>query len=190
MSYSFRSVTRTARSLALLAAVVGVTGAIPRTASADAVITAGADKKVKIWNAADGALIKSIDAPDGVVSVMALSPNGKVLATGGADKKVKLWNAEDGSLIKSIDAHEGAVTSLAFNADGKKLISGGADKKVFIWDAADGKKLSTIGGIEAAIVNIFSLAEMTITGAADGKVKIVDKVIANFKRSNFKTMTL
>jgi WD40 repeat protein len=181
MSFRSRLLARRAYALALVclpAVLLSVSSLVQRPAHADTVITAGADKKVKIWSATDGTLLKTIDAHDGAVTAAALSSDGKILATGGADKKIKLWNAADGTLIQSVDGHDGDVTALSFSADGKQLFSGGADKKVNIWKLADGKlptkPTQSLDAQQDKIVGVFSVGDLVITGSADGSVKICD----------------
>lgn len=169
MSLRFRATVGAAASLALLTGL-----AAARPASADTLVTAGADKKVKLWNASDGKLIKSIDAHDGAINVIALSWDGKLLATGGADKKVKLWNASDGKLIKSVDAHDGAVTALWFGMDNTKLFTGGADKKVKVWALPEGKSEASVDASDGAVNGVIAVQMMIITGGGEG-AKIWDE---------------
>jgi len=148
------------------------------TAKADVVITAGADKKVKIWDPATGNELKSIAAHESAVNVIAVSPDGKLLATGGADKKVKIWNIEKGELVKEIAAHTEEVTALAFSPDGKMLASGGSDKKIKFWSLPDGKADGSID-VAGKVVGITLVPAneslMIIAGLADGTVPILGK---------------
>ena len=150
-------------TLTLLAAAIFTVSLFPRSARADMLITAGADKKVKLWNLPDGTLIKSIDAHDGAVNALAVSPDGKTLVTGGDDKTVKLWNLPGGALRKSFVAHDGPVLSVAYLSDGSKLITGGADKKVKVW-SADGSKLLTTIPTDDRILSVFSALGYVVCG--------------------------
>jgi WD40 repeat protein len=62
------------------------------TPKGDQIFTAGDDKTVKLWNAADGKNLKTITAHEGAVSGLALSTDGTRLITAGADKSVRVWN--------------------------------------------------------------------------------------------------
>lgn len=158
---------------ALLPMLGGLTALMPDAAHADVLITAGADKKVKLWNPADGKEIASIDAHDGAVNAVMPSWDGKLLATGGADKKVKIWNLADRKLITTIDAHDDAVTSLMFTPDNKNLVTGGADKKIKIWNVADGKLVKELPQ-EGAIIAVFAGPGLIISGSTDGKFGVWD----------------
>lgn len=173
MSYSLRTAARALKALAsltLLTTALGGAALLPNPARADFVVTAGADKKIKIWSP-DGKMIKEVTAHDGAVNAVAISPDGKLIATGGADKKIKIWNA-DGTLVREIPAHDGEVTALNFSILGKRLVSGGADKKVKVWNVADGKLINTIDAHDSAVIGVFDAGEMMVSGAADGSVKI------------------
>ena len=163
----------TLRTLGMLAVCAAALGTLARPALADKIITAGADKKVKVWDAATGKELAAIDAHEGAVLAMAISPNGKVLATGGADKKVKLWNPADGKLIKEIAAHDKAVTTLWFTLDNEKIFSGSADKKVKVWDATSAKELTAIADTHEGDVLGIIVAPMTIiTGGKDNFIRL------------------
>ena len=163
--------TSVVASLALTAFGFGLVSSSAKVAKADFLVTAGADKKVKIWNTTDGKLIKEIEAHEGAVTQVAVSPDGKTIVTSGADKKIKLWNAEDGKLIKEIVAHDGAVTCFSVSADSKSLITGGDDKKVKIWDVKTGKLNQTIDN-EEKVLSVGSGGGMTIASGGEGTVKI------------------
>ncbi|MBC7527189.1 MAG: WD40 repeat domain-containing protein [Chthonomonadaceae bacterium] len=158
-------------SFALTALGFGLLPSSTKVAKADILVTAGADKKVKIWNPTDGKLIKEIEAHEGVVTQVAVSPDGKTIVTAGAAKKIKIWNAEDGKLIKEIVAHDGAVTCFSVSADSKLLVTGGDDKKVKFWDAKTGKLVQTIDN-EEKLLSVGSGGSMTIASGNEGTVKI------------------
>ena len=86
------------------------------------------DKTVKLWNADDGSLVRTLEGHADRVNSVAFSPDGKLLASGSNDKTVKLWNAEDGSLVRTLEGHAGWALSVAFSPDGKQLASGSEDK--------------------------------------------------------------
>ena len=49
------------------------------------------DRSVKLWNVADGSLVRSIDVHNGAVFDLAWHPGGRLLASASADETVKLW---------------------------------------------------------------------------------------------------
>jgi WD40 repeat protein len=162
-----------------MVAMVGAVSLTAQVAKADVVITTGADKKVKIWDPANGKEIKSIDAHDSEITAVNVSTDGKLLATGGADKKVKIWKVENGELVKEIAAHDGAVTAISFSDDGKMLATGSADKKIKLWTLPDGKLDSTIEACSDKVVGVglieFNGMLIILAGSADGVLPILGK---------------
>src|SRR5262249_23771994 len=96
--------------------------------------SAGADKAVRLWEAATGKEIRSLAHPH-QVEVVAFSTDGKVLASGCHDNTVRIWEAATGKEIHSLTGHKGRVDSLAFSRDGRFLASGGdGDALVRLWE--------------------------------------------------------
>jgi WD40 repeat protein/DNA-binding SARP family transcriptional activator len=92
-----------------------------------------ADRTVRIWDAADGALRWTIFVDAHGVD---WDETGNSLATAGADGVARVW--EIGSLgpreVLALAGHRGGVQSVEFSPDGSRLASGGFDDIVRIWD--------------------------------------------------------
>jgi RNA polymerase sigma factor (sigma-70 family) len=74
-----------------LASCVGHKGAVTALAflsDGKALVSAGRDGKIRVWDAATGKEKKAVEAGQGKVLAMALSADGKTLATAGADGTV------------------------------------------------------------------------------------------------------
>ncbi len=107
--------------------------------------TTGISGEIKLWNTADGKLVKTWTGHSDALYSVAISPDGTMLATGSYDQKIKLWNIEKGDEIRTLDGHNGAVFSLAFRPDGKVLASASGDRTIKLWDPATGERLETFG---------------------------------------------
>jgi len=101
--------------------------------------------ELKIWNPADGALLRTIVGHSDSLYACAISPDGKWIATGGYDQQIKLWDAANGQELRTFVGHNGAIYGLAFSPNGKLLASASADRTVKLWDAASGARLDTFG---------------------------------------------
>ena len=95
--------------------------------------TGSHDNTACLWDAATGALLRSLDHSGGVRSV-AWSPDGARLATGGTDSTVRLWDAANGALLRSFDGHTGGVMGMAWSPDGARLATGGSDARILVAD--------------------------------------------------------
>ncbi len=85
--------------------------------------TAGSDGQVRVWNLAEGKVLKSLNGHTDEVYAVALAPDESVVATGGADKSVRVWDAADGKERQTLDPKEydAKVNALAFAPDSKTL---------------------------------------------------------------------
>lgn len=107
------------------------------------------DMVCKLWNAADGKLVRELKGhaaitPHHYPSMLyaaTFSRDGKLLATGDKTGKVCVWNVADGKQLGTLDAsgvytwdptarrHSiGGIRSLAFSPDGKRIAVGGMGK--------------------------------------------------------------
>jgi len=71
------------------------------------VATCSADGTVRLWNAANGAALKTLTGHTDWVYAVAISPDGKLVAGGGIDGEVRVWKTADGVLVKAFNASPG-----------------------------------------------------------------------------------
>jgi WD40 repeat protein len=147
-------------------------------------ITAGADKVVRVWDWRAGKTIRIIRGQagfgnDGVIDSLALSPDGKWLAVGGALRDngvncIRLYDFSSGELKKLLKAHKSPVSALAFSANGSLLISGSLDNTAVIWDVESGQVLHRLEGHHAEIYNVGFTPEGTVavTGSHDKTLRL------------------
>jgi WD40 repeat protein len=94
------------------------------------VLSAGMDKTIKVWNIADGSVVRELSNP-----ALKAAPGGPA------------------------PAHPGWVYALRLTADGKRLLSAGSAPRLrgylALWDVASGKMLS---GREMNVGTVFALA--------------------------------
>ncbi len=93
------------------------------------------DGVVKLWNAADGALLWTSPVVDAIMG-LAFSVDGRVLASGETDGQVHLWDASSGALLQTLSEHLGPVFCVAWSATGEFLASAGHDGRICLWEAA------------------------------------------------------
>jgi WD40 repeat protein len=119
--------------------------ALSFTPDSKRLISGGADKTVRIWNASNGKELVSLDAHSNnsplssdIVSSLACSPIGSLLATGDWNGTVKIWDIATMIECTTFKAHPTLchVTALVFSRDGKTLVSGASDGTVKFWDVS------------------------------------------------------
>jgi hypothetical protein len=107
----------------------------------------GWDHTVRIWDAATGKELFTLQGHARVVHGVAFSPDGRRLASASQDTTVRIWDAATGKELLTLQGHTGEVQGLAFSPDGRRLASaGGWDHAVRIWDATTGQELLTLKG--------------------------------------------
>ena len=101
--------------------------ASPSLPTASQVVTASADKTVKVFDVATGNVVRSLAGHGDAVRAVAVTKDGAKIVSGSADKTIKTWNAADGKLLLTYPPQPTAVLSVAASADNKPFVAGLAD---------------------------------------------------------------
>lgn len=70
-------------------------------------VTASADKTVRVWNADSGAAVKTLSGLNDWVFALAMSADGTLVAAGSYAGEVAVWKIPEGTLVKSFNASPG-----------------------------------------------------------------------------------
>jgi WD40 repeat protein len=124
------------------------------------------DKTVKLWDAASGKLLRTLEGHNSYVWPIAFAPDGDILASGSADKTVKLWDVKTGKEVATLEGHTTEVTALAFSPDGRILASGGGHPKgsARLWDVKTRKSLLVLEEATNVISFVFSKDGKVLAG--------------------------
>src|SRR4051812_29333213 len=100
------------------------------------VVTAGADRKIRIWDAASGESMQELAGHAGTITALDISADGKYLVTGGADHLVKLWelNPAGAKEIGQVEGITSVVAAVAFAPDSKQIAIGCVDQMITLAD--------------------------------------------------------
>lgn len=138
--------------------------------------------ELKIWNVADGNLVREITAAHtDTVFAVRFSPDGKHLASAAADRLIKLFDAETGQHVRTFAGHTAHVLGIGFSGDGGTLVSCGSDNVAKLWDASTGLPLRTYKGTmyqigaykrEVTSVSFIGASEQILATCGDGTVRL------------------
>ena len=101
------------------------------------------DGTARLWEAASGRLMATLEGHAGPVFCVALSTDGQLLATGGTDGTARLWETKSGRLLVALRGHAGAVRGVALSPDGRRVASASYDRTARLWEASTGESLRT-----------------------------------------------
>ncbi|MFZ1220591.1 MAG: hypothetical protein WAO00_14955, partial [Chthoniobacterales bacterium] len=92
---------------------------------------------VKLWEAASGRLLRTLEGHQGGVFSVAFDPTGRQVASGSSDKTVKLWEAASGRLLHTLEGHTNDVRAVIFDCNGVILGSRSWDDTIRLWRCSD-----------------------------------------------------
>lgn len=147
------------------------------TPKGDQIVSAGDDKTIKIWNAADGKEFKSF-ANEAAITHLSLNVDATKIATAGSDKVVKIWNVADGKTSAAIPM-AAPVQSLTLSPNAQRIAVGlteGAANVVRVHDIALGKDVQVFTDHTAPLKSVQFLADnrTLVTASADKTAKLLD----------------
>lgn len=119
----------------------------------------------------DGRIERTIQAHEGVIWSMALSPDGKTLATGSQDGYIRLWRTHDWSSAGHMGGDQQDILELVFTPDGERIVTGGFDTSVRVWSVADRIEVLKLSGHMWSVGALaFDPGGTLYTGASDGQI--------------------
>lgn len=106
------------------------------------IVSGAADGRLCWWDAVAAAPappIRRIDAHQGWIRSLDVSPAGELLASAGNDLVVRLWNPATGEKVRELTGHERHIYTVAFHPSGEFLFSGDLMGKLKQWRVATGE---------------------------------------------------
>jgi dipeptidyl aminopeptidase/acylaminoacyl peptidase len=134
---------------------------------------------VKVWDAATGQELLSVQGHTSHASSVAFSPDGQRLASADERGTVKVCEAATGRELLAFKGQDGATWSVAFSPDGRRLASAGEDRTVRVWDIATGRELLTLVGHTLTVTSVAFRpdGQGLASASADGTVKVWEATV-------------
>ena len=135
-------------------------------------VTGGDNGLIRLW---DGQLAHTLSGHLGMVTSVALHPDGIRLISGGIDGTVRLWEPES-EHSKTLYHHPGAVTAAAITPDGAMVLSAGTDGRLRVWDLNRDRLVGELHGHSGPITScaIDPTGRHAVSGAIDRTVMTWD----------------
>jgi WD40 repeat protein len=108
------------------------------------IVTTSGDETAKIWSAATGALLTTIQGFY-YVSHFCWSPDGSKIAGKTDDTTVTIWAATSGNVLFALDHYPSYIQRVSWSPDGSKIAVGYDDAATVIWSGSSATKLLTLG---------------------------------------------
>ena len=147
--------------------------------SRDRIVSAGADRTVRVWNARTGRQVADIDTGSQVFG-LAVDPAGRFIASAGADGVVRLWDFDAHRLTREFKVPNGSAMSVAISAAGPggagRIAAGDARGVVRMWSLAPGPGGPVVdfaGHTDAVMSLAFDPAgDRLVSGGVDQTVRL------------------
>lgn len=137
-------------------------------------ISASADKTIKVWELATGELLQTLTGATSFVNALTITFDGRFLIGASADKTIRIWNLETGELTNTLRGHTSFVDEIVMSPDGQILVSTGADKTIRIWNLDTGEMRHVLQGHSGFVntLEISSDGETLVSGSADASLQV------------------
>ena len=151
----------------------GGTSAVAFTEDGKSIATTGADGTLKLWNAASGGLVRTLELDNGPALSLALF--GRRAVTGHADGTIALWELDRADKVASFKRNGAQIWSVAFAGEPTRVVASSHDWSVALWDArTTNAPVHVFEGHDNAVqaVAFSSRGPYVASGSADRTIKL------------------
>jgi serine/threonine protein kinase len=116
--------------------------------------TTCADRTVRIWDLAKGALLSPPIHHQEAIRAIAMSPDGQRVATAGVNGLLRQWNAVTGAPIGGAIHHEAPVTAVCYSPGASHIATACRSRIPGLWDCTTGEATGEPAGHDATVLAI------------------------------------
>ena len=100
--------------------------------------TGGADRMIRVWDAATGQQVLGPMPHQSAVHALAFRADSQAVASGSDDNTARVWDLTNGLPLTGPLEHERPVHAVTFHPEGRLLLSADLDGIAQLWDVATG----------------------------------------------------
>jgi WD40 repeat protein len=141
-------------------------------------VSGGLDKRVLLWNVADGSVEREFAGHSKGVTSVCLIEDRRLLVSAGIDQSLRVWDTRTGKLVRTLDNHTAAVNDLARRPSAGGLpmvVSCGNDRTLRFWQPSIGRlvRFARLDAIPLAAVWLPGQPLVAVS-MTDGTILIID----------------
>ncbi len=93
-------------------------------------------RTIALFDARTGALARTLEGHENIVSCLAFSPDSTRLVSGAYDHTLRVWDPRDDGALLTLHGHTQPVTAVAFDPTGEVVASASKDETLRLWRTA------------------------------------------------------
>jgi WD40 repeat protein len=140
--------------------------AISITPDGHRVVSASADRTLRVWNLANGQSVYTLQGHTSAVSAVSVTPDGCRAISGSFDGTLRVWDLKSGHAVCVLEDNTGRIQNVAITPDGLRAVSVGFSSNVLrVWELpiaeVERPKMTPLSGrirrLTSAIYKVVSL---------------------------------
>ncbi len=140
------------------------------------VVSASADKTLKVWDLETGGCHATFQGHTKFVGNVVVTPDGKTVVSASEDKTLKVWDLATGHCRVTFEGHAGFARGMVVTPDGKTVVSASADQTLKVWDLETGECRATFQGHSLGLWNVVITPDgkTVVSASSDKTLKVWD----------------